>query len=213
MWQILSFPLQLCWHMTPAALWVTWTQPHTIITAAIGNYQSRLIKSACFTLHNGAIISFLHLNVSLNQFIFQWDRCMPAGGAHRLKNRLACFLGWSHSLRLWVHFFFHCCGTEDLLKIRSEVSPHLPVHAGGDHLESLRIISCQELLRIVWGANPPPDPPVLYGSITVWWADASGSLNLSVWEICCVRYDVLGAQRRQEGNSGFRHATRIHGQV
>lgn len=180
--------------MAPAASWVTWTQLHTIITAAISNYQSRLIKPACFTLHNGAIISFLHLSVSLKQFIFQWNRCMPAGGR---KNRLACFFGWSHSQWLWVHFFFHRCGMQDLLRIRSEVSPHLPVI-------SWRVFE-SSVVKSYWGfceEQTHHQIPQFYMGLSPFrWpsapAEASGCLNLSVWEICCVRYVVLGAQVRQ----------------
>lgn len=128
--------------MTPAALWVTWTQPHEIITAAISNYQSQLIQSACFTLHNGPIIGFLYLRVSLWQLIFQWNRCMPASGTNRLKNRLVLWMVTpcgSESAPTWFCFFFHCCSMQGLLRIRSEVSPHLSVHACSGQLERLPI--------------------------------------------------------------------------
>lgn len=156
--------------MTPAALWVTWTQPHKIITAAISNYQSQLIQSACFTLHNGPIIGFLYLSVSLWQLIFQWNRCMPASGTSRLKNRLVLWmvmLCGCESAPTWFCLFFHCCSMQNLLRIRSEVSPHLSVHACSDQLERLSIqvvIVTEDHVRreVGCGWNKPTTRPLTF---------------------------------------------------
>lgn len=184
--------------MTPAALWVTWTQPHKIITTAISNYQSQLMQSACFTLHNGPIIGFLYLSVSLWQLISQWNRCMRVSGTNRLKNRLVLWmvtLCGCESALIWFCFFFQCCSMQDLLRIRSEVSPHLSVHACSDQLASHSSChsywgSCERWAA--GGTNPPPDPSHFYRGLLLFQhpsapADASGCLSLMVRERCCVR--------------------------
>lgn len=151
-----------CWYMTPAALWVTWTQPHMIITAAISDYQSQLIQSACFTLHNWPIISILHLSVSLKQLIFHWNRYVTAGG---VKEQTIFLFGWWQSLWVWINpglilflipLLQHERSPEDQVRsASSSVCSRLQRTAG----ESLHP-SCP-LLRTVWvegevaGANPP----------------------------------------------------------
>lgn len=45
------------------------------MTAAISNYQSQLIQSACFTLHNRLIIGFLHLSVPETNYLSLKQMC------------------------------------------------------------------------------------------------------------------------------------------
>lgn len=73
--QSCHFHCSYCWYMTPAILWVTWTQPQVMMTAAISNYQSQLMQSACFTLHNEPVIGSLHLSVTETIYLSPKQMC------------------------------------------------------------------------------------------------------------------------------------------
>lgn len=183
--------------MTPAAVWVTWTQPHMIITAAISNYQSQLIQSACFTLHKGPIISFLHLSVSLKQLIFQWNRCMAAGAAGRLGNGLFGFF-WTAAASVVVKQAQQDCVSSFTVLLRPSPEDHVRSASSSvcsrPAAESASELS--ELLRTVWARGGPRAEQTHQqmpssGSVRRFQrrpapAEALGCLNLSVWERCCV---------------------------